>query len=49
MKYSISNESVCGSDACEGPNKVDWLNNDFKYDWAPDTGTLHDPPTGNQE
>ena len=30
-KYSISNTTVCGTDACEDPEKVLWLNNDFIY------------------
>lgn len=41
VKYSISNTRVCGEDACEDPQKVKWINNDFKYDWEPDAGTPH--------
>jgi hypothetical protein len=37
IKCSISNTGVCGEDACENPEKVLWINNDFKYQWEPDT------------
>ena len=35
VKYSISNISVCGSDACDDPKQVRWINNDFKMKWEP--------------
>ena len=35
IKYSISNEVVCGEDACERTENVKWINNDFKYKWQP--------------
>jgi hypothetical protein len=39
---SISNEGICGSDACEDPSKIEWVNNRFEYDWAmTQTGTPH--------
>lgn len=33
VKYSISNTKVCGEQACEDPDNVKWINNDFKYVW----------------
>lgn len=30
---SISNEGVCGSDACSNPERIQWVNNRFEYDW----------------
>ena len=33
VKYSISNTSVCGEDACEKPENIKWINNDFKFQW----------------
>jgi len=35
LKYSISNTTVCGTDACEDTNNVKWINNDFKFKWEP--------------
>ena len=36
VKYSISNTTVCGKDACEKPENIKWINNDFKYQWEPE-------------
>ncbi|MGD8782505.1 MAG: T9SS type A sorting domain-containing protein [Ignavibacteria bacterium] len=33
LKYSISNTTVCGSNACEDTSKVKWINNDFRFNW----------------
>ena len=33
VKYSISNTKVCGEEACEDPQNVKWVNNDFRYVW----------------
>jgi hypothetical protein len=33
IKCSISNETSCGSDACDDSTKVKWINNDFKFEW----------------
>jgi len=33
MQYSISNKTACGEQACSDPEKVKWINNDFKYQW----------------
>ncbi|MBN1339475.1 MAG: T9SS type A sorting domain-containing protein, partial [Bacteroidales bacterium] len=33
VRCTISNEGSCGSDACDDPEKVKWINNDFKYQW----------------
>lgn len=34
MKCSVSNKKACGENACsDDPNKVRWINNDFKYRW----------------
>ncbi|MDX1285392.1 MAG: hypothetical protein R3182_10275, partial [Draconibacterium sp.] len=38
VKYSISNKTVCGEDACEKPENIKWINNDFKFNWEPDNG-----------
>ncbi|MBN1482808.1 T9SS C-terminal target domain-containing protein [candidate division KSB1 bacterium] len=33
VRCTISNEESCGSDACMNPERVEWINNDFKYKW----------------
>ena len=33
VKYSISNETACGKNACSDDAKVRWVNNDFRYQW----------------
>ncbi len=43
VKYSISNTSVCGVDACEDEEKVKWIDNDYRYEWEP--YTVPDIPT----
>lgn len=36
VKYSISNTTVCGDNACEDTLNVRWIDNDFKYAWEPE-------------
>ena len=33
VKYSISNTTVCGENACELPENIRWINNEFKFEW----------------
>ncbi len=43
VKYSISNTSVCGTEACEDDEKVKWIDNDYRYEW--ESYTVPDIPT----
>lgn len=32
-KCSVSNPAVCGAQACENDERIQWINNDFRYGW----------------
>ena len=33
VRCTVSNETSCGSDACSNPERIEWINNDFKFQW----------------